>query len=40
MLQEDNLIDKLTADRTPHDEPFGWHDVFGIDQRSLAHRYL
>ena len=25
MLEEDNLIEKLTADRGPHYEPFGWH---------------
>jgi pimeloyl-ACP methyl ester carboxylesterase len=25
MLHEDNLIEKLTAERTPHYEPFGWH---------------
>jgi dienelactone hydrolase len=25
VLREDNLIEKLTADRSPHYEPFGWH---------------
>jgi hypothetical protein len=24
-IQQDNLIERLTADRTPHYEPFGWH---------------
>ncbi len=25
VLQEDNLIEKVTANRLPHYEPFGWH---------------
>ena len=25
MLQEDNLIAKISRDRGPHYEPFGWH---------------
>ena len=25
VLREDNVIDKLTDDRSPHYEPFGWH---------------
>src|SRR5437773_199582 len=25
VLREDNLIDKVTDDRSPHYEPFGWH---------------
>src|SRR5919198_1488338 len=25
VLREDNLIEKVTAERSPHYEPFGWH---------------